>query len=866
MMVNPHETAIQSELSYKSIAELPLVPDLAVVATPAHTVPSVINDLADRGCRAAIVISAGLGQKATVQQLQDEMLQAAKPKLMRIVGPNSLGVISTVKGINASFAHLMPRRGDMALVSQSGAIVTAMLDWADTRKIGFSHVISLGNMADIDFGDVLDFLSSDPKTRSILLYVENVTHAKKFMSAARIAARLKPIVVVKAGRSPAGAKAALSHTGALAGADAVYDAAFRRAGILRVAGLEELFEAAASLAMGIHVKGDRLAILTNGGGAGVLAVDALIKQRGHLALLNQKTIAELNQVIPNDGSVSNPIDLRGDATGERYADALEILLGIDEADAILVINCPTAVTPPAVAARAVARVTSERHGLPILASWIGGTAAASGRELLTASKILSLDSPDDAIRAFMHIVQYHRNQELLLATPAAGVTVTKTDVEGARLLIEGVLAEGRSVLMETETKTLLSHFGIPTVKALVARNPEEAGMLSTALGYPVALKILSPDITHKSDAGGVILNLTSRGDVESAAKKMLEHIAAARPLDRILGFVVEEMITRTDAQELITGLTMDATFGPVILFGHGGKATEVIDDHAVGLPPLNSVLARDMIDRTQISKLFAGYRNVPPIAVDAISDVLVRLSELAIHLPQIVELDLNPLLADATGVVALDARAVIRRKDGNSVELAIRPYPTSLERDVEMRNGTRFLLRPIKPDDEEALTAMVALCTQEDLRLRFFGQLKSFPHQMAARFSQIDYDREMALVAVNPATQHRESVIYGVVRLVADPENDQAEFAVIVRSDMKGHGLGYQLMTEILAYAKSRGLREVHGDILRGNVTMLQMAHELGFITEKGACGDVSRVSIRLSHKETAGPTELPSEMPERDP
>lgn len=845
MAVNPHETEIHSTVSYKSVADLPLAPDLAVVATPATTVAGVISELGRRGCRAAIVISAGFEGPGAGPKLRQELLDAARPHLMRIVGPNCLGAISPAKRINASFAHLTPPAGDVALVSQSGAIVTAMLDWADQRRIGFSRVLSLGDMGDVDFGDLLDFLSTDRETRSILLYVETITHAKKFMSAARIAARSKPVIVVKSGRSAQGARAALSHTGALAGSDAVYEAAFRRAGLLRVGELEELFEAAATLATGIRVSGDRLAILTNGGGAGVLAVDALEAHGGRLANLGEETLSKLDALLPKAWSHGNPVDIIGDATAERYSKALEILLREPEADAILVVNCPTAVADGVAAARAVAALAAARPRFPILTNWLGGTAAAPARDFLARQRLPAFESPEDAVRSFTHLVAYRRNQELLLETPSAGIAIPEAAVEQARDLIASIRREGRSMMTEPEGKRLLALFGIPTVRTAVAATPEAAARLVGEIGAPVALKILSPDITHKSDVGGVRLGLKSGAEVEAAGRDMLEKVRSLRPEARVDGFTVQEMVVRPNAQELLAGIATDATFGPVVLFGRGGTAAELIGDRSIGLPPLNSVLAGDMIARTEVARLLAGFRNVPPVPQDRLVDVLVRLSEIAVLLPEVGELDINPLLADAGGTLAVDARVVLRAP---VADLAIHPYPRGLEKEIATRDGSRFLLRPIRPEDEAALVDMVSLSTPEDLRLRFLGPIKVFPHQTAARLSQIDYDREMALVAVAPDSSYGAGPIYGVVRLVGDPENEAAEFAVLVRSDMKGRGLGYLLMSEILDHARQKGLKRVRGDVLRENTTMLAMARDLGFRLGFSEIGSgVTEVAVELA-------------------
>jgi acetyltransferase len=846
LTVNPHERAIRSALNYRSVAELPLAPDLAVIATPPAPVPGLIAELGARGCRAAVVVTAGFGEgdKVKGKEMRQAMLSAAKPHLLRIVGPNCLGFISPAAGINASFAHLTPPAGDLAFLTQSGALATAILDWAAARRIGFSHVVSLGDMNDVDFGDLLDYLALDQKTRAVLLYVESITAARKFMSAGRIAARAKPVIVVKAGRSAAGAKAALSHTGSLAGADAVYDAAFRRAGMLRVYSLRELFEAAMTLAAGLKPEGARLAILTNGGGAGVLATDALEDVGGDLAEISRETVAELDKLLPATWSHANPVDILGDATGRRYADALGVLVRDPAADAILVMNCPTAVAGSREAAEAVLAAMPER-GKPVLACWLGETAAREARQLLAAHRVPAYEAPDEAVRALMHLVQYRRNQQLLMETPPASPAVPSPNRDAARIVAANVLDEGRTTLTEPEAKELLARYGIPTVTTFTAESPADAARIAARLGRPVALKILSPDITHKSDVGGVHLDLHSPAAVEKAASAMLAQVRERVSTARIAGFTVQEMVQRPRDIELILGIAEDSLFGPVVMFGQGGVAVEVIADRAIGLPPLNMVLAREMIARTRVAKLLAGFRDRPPADVAAVALTLVRLSELLVDLSEIVELDINPLLAGADGVLALDARVVVRPLDPTRPRvLAIQPYPAGLEHDVEIDGGKRLLVRPIRPEDEPRLVEMVARSSPEDVRLRFLGALKEFPHLTAARLSQIDYDREMALVAIDPE-EPTQGEILGVSRIVADPENEKAEYAVMVRSDLKGRGLGFQLMKDILAYARRRGIKTVHGDVLTENRTMLQMAAELGFVREESERG-VVRVALNL--------------------
>ncbi|WP_339883381.1 bifunctional acetate--CoA ligase family protein/GNAT family N-acetyltransferase [Vreelandella maris] len=829
LTVNPRERAIRSALNYHSVSELPLAPDLAIIATPPDTVPGLIRELGERGCRAAVVITAGFGEgeHADGQVLKQAMLDAAKPYLMRIVGPNCLGVLAPHRGINASFAHIMPQKGNVAFVTQSGAVATSILDWASARGIGFSHVVSLGSMSDVDFGDMLDYLALDPKTHSILLYVEAITEARKFLSAARKASRNKPVVVVKAGRSDAGAKAALSHTGALAGADAVYDAAFRRAGMLRVNTLDELFQAAGTLATGIHVKGDRLAILTNGGGIGVLAVDELAEMQGRLAELSEATLARLDGVLPSTWSHANPVDILGDAPGERYTSALEALLNEKEADAILVMNCPTAVADSLDAAQAVVDTLGSKRPA-VLTCWLGEGAPAKARRLFAAQKIPTYETPEQAIRAFWHLSSYWRNQQTLMETPPPISTGGTIDKASANAIIDQVLKDERNVLTEPEASAILSAYGIPTVPAIAVHTPEEASEAAKQLGFPVVLKILSRDISHKSDSGGVQLNLASPGAVAQAAEDMLATIHQVAPEARLDGFNVQPMIRRPGAHELILGVAEDSVFGPIIMFGQGGTAVELIGDRVVGLPPLNPLLAQEMIQATRISRLLRGYRDRPAANLEAISLTLIKLSQLISDLDRVVELDINPLLADASGVIALDARIVVKADREQRPPFAIRPYPQQLEQTIETRNGQRYSLRPIRPEDEGALVEMLRHSTSDDVRLRFFAAIRRFDHAFAARLTQIDYDREMAFVALPPNKQE----IVGIVRLSADPDKEKAEFAIMVRSDMKGTGLGYRLMQQMIDYARESGFQQVFADVLRENHAMREMAKEFGFVVQ----------------------------------
>jgi len=838
MLVNPHETEIQSVRCFQSIAGLPAVPDLAVIATPPAVVPSLIAELGDRGCRSAVVITAGFDRAAKAA-----ILAAARTNLLRVMGPNCLGFLSPVRGINASFAHLTPKAGDIAFVTQSGAIATSMIDWAMARGIGFSHLLSLGDMSDVDFGDLLDYLALDAATRSILLYAENITQARKFMTAGRIAARAKPVVIVKAGRSLSGARAATSHTGALAGSDIVYDAAFRRAGILRVDSLRDLFDAAETLASGWRPRGDRLLIVTNGGGLGVLAADALEQEGGRLAELSDPSIARLDAGMPAAWSRANPVDIIGDAPGARYEAAIDAIADDPGWDALLVMNCPTGVSDNAEAAAAIVNARIRQPERPWLACWMGEATAKAPRRLLSQSGVPNYETPHEAVRAFAQLVEHARNQASLLQAPIANVIRPPEKREAVHAIFAFVLDEGRNTLTELEAKEVLAAYGIPVVTTRMAATPREAGLLAEEIGGPVALKILSRQITHKSDVGGVRLALEGADAVAAAAEEMHAAVLKIAPQAQLDGFTVQRMINRPLAEELILGAVDDPTFGPCLLFGHGGVATEVIADRVMGLPPLNDTLARDMISRTRVAKLLAGYRNRAPASLAAVAAALVALSDLIIDHPEIVELDINPLLADAEGVMALDARIIVQPTVANAISrLSIRPYPGDLSR--RQRVGDKDIeIRPLRPDDAIALADMMRATNADDLRLRFHGTIGGILDGLARRLSQIDYDREMAFAAILD-----DGSIAGVSRLVFDPEFSAGELAVMVRSDVQSEGVGRVLLSTILDYGRSRGALRAWGDVMCDNTRMLSLASEFGAaLTTLADAQGLTRVEFPLT-------------------
>jgi acetyltransferase len=847
MPVNPRHEAIEGVLAYRDVASLPVTPDLAVIATPPDTVPGLVGDLAQRGTRGIVVITAGFseGDSEHGMKLEQAMLDAARPSLVRIIGPNCLGLMVPGIGLNAGFAHIDPLPGRIAFAAQSGAIVTSVLDWATARGIGFSHLVSLGDMADVDFGDMLDYLANDVQTRAILLYIESVKDARKFMSAARAAARSKHVIVVKSGRHAESAAAASSHTGAMAGSDDVYDTAFRRAGMLRVRTLEELFDAVETLTHLRQPHNDRLAILTNGGGIGVMATDDLLDHRGRLAELSEETFARLDKVLPPTWSRGNPVDIIGDAPGSRYSDALEALFSERDVDAVLVMNCPTAVASSTEAARATIEVAERYSHRTILTSWVGDESARESRRLFEEAGIPSYQTPKQAVRAFMHMVEYRKNQESLMETPPSIPEEFSPDTGRAAAVLHRVLEQDRDWLSEPEAKEVLDAYQVPIAQTAIARTPEEAAEIAAGIDGPVVLKIISPDITHKSDVGGVALGLSDGAAVEGAARAILARIEKNVPGARLEGFSVQPHVRRKHAFELIAGVVEDEQFGPTVLFGKGGTAVEIVRDKALALPPLNMHLAREVMSRTQIYRLLRGYRSRPGVDLDAVALTLIKISQLAIDFPEVAELDINPLIADADGVVALDARIrVAPPKRPTTERVAIRPYPKELEETISLGDGRQLLVRPVRPEDEPAFQRTFAKLTPEEVRLRFFAPIKTLTHMAAVRFTQLDYDREMALVLAEPGRAGLAE-IYGIASLALDPNIEKGEYAILVRGDLTGAGLGIFLMRRIIDYARRRGLLEIWGDVLRDNKTMLKMCRVLGF-TEETVEEDPGLVRVRL--------------------
>ncbi|MBS0528489.1 MAG: bifunctional acetate--CoA ligase family protein/GNAT family N-acetyltransferase [Proteobacteria bacterium] len=852
-LVNPQYSEIDGMKAVGSLAELSFVPELVVITAPAKAIPILIDEAGRCGAAGAVIVSAGLGHGPG--SLADATEKAAQKYGMRLIGPNCLGIMMPGANLNASFSAHMPGQGNLALISQSGAIAAGMVDWAAQRAVGFSGIVSIGDQLDVDIADLLDYFALDEKTQAILLYIEAIKDARKFMSAARAAARVKPVVVVKSGRMAQGAKAAATHTGALAGSDAVYEAAFQRAGVLRVSDLRELFDCAETLGRLKAPPGKRLAILTNGGGIGVLAVDRLAELGGIPAAMTADIRARLDAVLPPTWSGSNPVDIVGDADAARYAAALDVLLADPGNDAILVMNVQTAIARAdeiAAVVTEIVRKYREQHralSKPVLAAWIGADQKIG--DLLSGAGIPNYPTEDDAVRGFMHLVRHREVLEVLAQVPPAMPTSFVPDTEAARRIVADALADDRQWLDPIEIKRLFDAYDIAMVPTYAAADAEQAATQASAIlaqGSTVVLKIMSRDIVHKSDVGGVVLNLTSADAVRSAMSDIVARAKALRPDARISGVLVQAMVLRPKARELILGLADDPTFGTVVVFGRGGTAVEIINDKALALPPLDLQLARGLIERTRVSRLLRAYRDVPAVKEDAVATVLVKLAQMAADVPEIRGLDINPLLADEAGVLAVDARVAVGRAErkfrgSGPANFAVRPYPSQWQRHLEIKDDWRVFVRPIRPEDEPLIHEFLRHVTSHDLRLRFFAPMKKFSHEFIARLTQLDYARAMAFVAFDEVTNE----LLGVVRIHSDSIYESGEYAILLRSDLKGRGLGWALMQLIIEYARSEGLKAISGDVLAENTVMLTMCRNLGFEIESDpAEHDICNVRLAL--------------------
>jgi len=828
--INPRRTEIAGHKAYPSLAAIGKPVDLAVFATPAETIPGLMRECGEQGVRGAIVLSAGFGEAdGAGAHLLKALMQEVRRYGIRLIGPNCLGMLAPHLGINATFSKNQAAPGSLALVSQSGAICAAILDWAAGRRVGFSTIVSLGIQADVDFGQILDYLALDPQTRGILLYVEGVHHPRAFVSGLRVAARFKPVIVVKAGRHEAGSRAAMSHTGSLVGSDDVFDAALRRAGAVRAMSIEQLFAAAELLSSHHRVSGNRLVMVTNAGGPGVMAADRAAELGVEVAALADGTAGRLADVLPAAWSHANPVDILGDATPERYQAALAACLEDPGLDGLLVMLTPQAMTDPLEVAQAVSTSAGESKK-PVLTCWMGDQQVRAAREHLSQAGIPTFESPEASVEAFAYLASHHANQRMLLHVPGPLSREIEPDVDGGRLIVEGALAEGRSTLSTHESKAVLAAFGIPVMPGMEARSPNEALVAAQNIGFPVAMKITSPQISHKSDVGGVRLNISSAHDVRSVYREMVKQAQEAEPEADVRGVLVEKMYRRPHGRELLVGVIRDVVFGPVVTFGAGGTEVEILRDRAVALPPLNSFLARDMIRRTKVSKLLGAFRNMPSAQLDAVVDVLLRVSGMVCEIPHIQELDINPLMADESGVVALDARMIVAYPpphQGRYDHVAIHPYPRHLETAFQLADGTDIVIRPIRPEDAEIEQAFIRNLSPESRYFRFMRSLAELTPEMLVRFTQIDYDRELALIGTMRRDGHEVEIAVG--RYVTNPDGRTSEFALVVADEWRHRGIGSRIIQGLIAHARTKGLMEMTGEVLTTNEPMLHMMRRLGF-------------------------------------
>ena len=833
-------------LGIKAYPDLNAVPgdiDLVVIATPAESVPGIVRQCGEKGVISVIIISAGFGELgAQGKRLEQEVLDIARRYNIRIIGPNCLGVVRPSGQLNATFGDGTINDGNLALLSQSGAVCTAILDWAKSQDIGFSTVVSMGSAADIDFGEMLDYLATDSKTSGILLYVEGIHDARRFLSGLKAAARLKPVILIKSGRHEAGCKAAMSHTGAMVGGDNVFDAAIARAGVVRVYNINDLFSAARVLANNYVVKKDRLAIITNAGGPGVMSTDRAEDVGIQMAELSPESIVALDQVLPVHWSHANPVDILGDATSERYQKALEICLNDKNIDGILVILTPQAMTNPTQVAECIIEgaKTSKK---PVLASWTGGARVQEGRNLFANSKVAHFNTPEMAVDAFSFLSSYTQNQILLKQIPSPIDELAVPDVAGARLIIERVLSEGRSVLTAQESKAILSAFHIPVTQTIKISSAMDAMIAAETLGFPVVLKINMVEFSHKSDIGGVRLNINSVQEISHNFLEMETAIKQKYPEITEVGMTVEPMFRSTSGRELMIGVVRDPVFGPAISFGLGGTMVEIFQDNAVALPPLNAYMVEQMIAKTKAAKYLEAFRQLPAVNKTPLVEVLLNISTMVSELPEILELDINPLIVDEHGVMAVDARIKVKVSHQLSpyAHMAIHPYPHELSREYQLTNGSIITIRPIRPEDAGMEKDFVHRLSERTKYFRFMQSLQELTPEMVVRFTQIDYDREMAFVAITKDGKMPNEL--GVGRYMVNPDGHSVEFALVVADDFQHMGIGTKLMKIMLQTAKAKGMSSFEGEVLAINKPMLSLVTKLGFSIETIA-GDQEVVRV----------------------
>ncbi|MDE2310615.1 MAG: bifunctional acetate--CoA ligase family protein/GNAT family N-acetyltransferase [Betaproteobacteria bacterium] len=834
--INAKNHEVQGRKAYPSISKIGEPVELVVIATPPHTVPDIIEDCGKHGVKAAVIITAGFGETGPEgQALERAVLENAHRYGIRLIGPNCLGVMRPSIGLNATFNKGGANTGHLAFVSQSGALCTAILDWAHTNDVGFSSVVSMGSSADVDFGEILDYLVFDQQTQNILLYIEGIRNARRFMSAIRAAARVKPVILVKVGRHAAGSKAAMSHTASLVGSDDAFDAAVRRAGVVRVQTITQLFSAAKALSCGFHPQGNRLAIVTNGGGPGVMATDRASDLGLEIATLSDATIQQLNAVLPHNWSHGNPVDIIGDAQVDRYHHAVKACLEDPNVDGVLTILTPQAMTKPLDAAQAVIALTGQ-YKKPLLTCWMGESQVAEARAAFARARQPTFRTPEPAVEVFSHLSDYYRNQKLLMQVPGSLSHHLEPDVEGARMVIEGALQDKRKVLNEMESKALLSAFHIPVAQTMVANSPNEALLIAQQLGFPVAMKVNSRDITHKSDTGGVMLNLGNAQAVRAAYHEIMENVKRSRPNAHLDGISIEPMIVKPNGRELMVGVTNDPVFGPVITFGAGGTLVEVMGDRAVALPPLNTFLVKDLVQGTHVAKMLDAFRHMPPADMAALESVLLRVSEMACELPMLMEMDINPLILDEHGALAADARVVVEYRQPAKyryAHMAIHPYPTHLISNWQLADGTDITIRPIRPEDAELEQEFVHNLSEESRYFRFLYSVQELTPAMVVRFTQIDYSREMALIAVTQVDG--KEVELGVTRFSINPDGESCEFAIVIADNMRGKGLGQKLINSLMDAAHSKGLKIMEGEVISSNSSMLKFMARIGFTIETSA-------------------------------
>jgi acetyltransferase len=849
--VNVSAQSVQGIQAYASIGQVPRKIDLAVIAVPAKAVPETIRQCGEAGAAGAIVVSSGFRETGPDgRKLEDEVRSIAGSYGMRLVGPNCLGYVRPPMNLNVTFAHVIPPSGRVAFFSQSGALGTAILDWATANAIGFSAFVSVGSMADVDFGDLIDYFGADAHTSSIILYIESITDARKFMSAARHFAKSKPIIVVKSGRSARSAMAAASHTGAIAGDDTLYSAMFRRAGVVRVDEVEDLFHASETLSRVSSPRGPRLGIVTNAGGPGVMASDLLLQLGGELAELAPETDQKLKGSLPAFAARRNPVDVGGDADPERYAVASQALIDDPSCDGVLAILTPQAMSDPTGTAEALVNVSHTHQLKPLLTSFMGEIAVAGAEQVFRREHVPTFDTPEDAVRAYMNMYQYTRNLANLYETPADILPSFDPDREVVKRVFVDVAREGRSILSEPEAKTVLEAYQIPTTHATVCRSPDECAKAAKEIGFPVAIKILSHDITHKSDVGGIALDVRSASEADRQFTKITDRVKQTAPDAKIIGVSVQAM--SRGGYEVIIGSKKDPTFGPALMFGMGGTGVELYRDVAVDFPPLNQALARSMIQSTKVPKLLEGYRGKEPVDMTALEQAMVKVSYLLVDFPEVTEMDINPLQVRPDGLRALDARIVIEPADVRKLalpgsHLMISMYPTKYEWPVIM-DDERATIRPIKPEDEPLWTAMIESLSPATAEYRFFGPVKEVTKSMLVRYCHIDYDREIALAVISePKGADKKTEMLGVARLTMETANaEQGEFAIVVRDDYQSRGIGTKLMEALIQAARDRHVREMCGDVLAANPRMTRFAESLGFEVRPGDDPEVRQLRMRL--------------------